>query len=197
MCVVCLSSDRRILLAIRRAPGGSGEPDAPTPRPALPLVLRSASRAVVAPDPWSWGSKGGPNPPDFSALQCALHPASRAPAPPALRALTGRRAHGGATARAVPPTSTRAYVAEVFMGEPCARVRDLSTGRSSSVLCSKGARDLSNLQCHCGCIVVVAAGQVRNQRWSKDNLVSFEISADCAQVKRRDLKSGKGFDALQ
>ena len=27
--------------------------------------------------------------------------------------------------------------------------------------------------------------------------VSFEISADCAQVKRRDLKSGKGFDALQ
>ena len=84
-----------------------------------------------------------------------------------------------------------------FMGEPCARVRDLSTGRSSSVLCSKGARDLSNLQCHCGCIVVVAAGQVRNQRWSKDNLVSFEISADCAQVKRRDLKSGKGFDALQ
>ena len=189
MCVVCLSSDRRILLAIRRAPGGSGEPDAPTPRPALPLVRRSASRAVVAPDPWSWGSKGGPNPPDFSALQCALHPASRP-----LRALC-------LVAAPRPLRCAADQFARVrgrgFMGEPCARVRDLSTGRSSSVLCSKGARDLSNLQCHCGCIVVVAAGQVRNQRWSKDNLVSFEISADCAQVKRRDLKSGKGFDALQ
>ena len=47
VCVVCLSSDRRILLAIRRAPGGSGELDAPTARPALPLVRRSASRAVA------------------------------------------------------------------------------------------------------------------------------------------------------